>query len=130
MKITPLPTPGPDQLRASFWLHDLSLRGLARFDLKSASPAGYAELTEEERLTVAEFAEFLVARRANPDAQSRRKFFLRDRSNRPIGDSSLAYPAEAPVRYAELSPEERCHVIEFIQFLLRRRVLRSGRASS
>lgn len=113
-----------DHLRASFWLHDISLRGQGRFDTAAASPAGYAQLTEEERLTVAEFAEFLMKRREDPAGAQRRKFFLRDRSSRPAeGAAVLPCPADAPARYPEFTPEERCHVIEFVAFLLRRRDL-------
>lgn len=129
MKFTRAST-GSDSLRASFWLHDISLRGQERFDTAAASPTGYDSLTEEERLTVAEFIEFLMKRRADPAGEQRRKFFLRDRANRPASEpAALPCPADAPIRYSELAAEERCHTIEFIAFLFRRRQLVASRDS-
>lgn len=115
--------PGVRELRASFWLHEIDVLRI-RVPLDGTTPADYTRLTVDEKLCVAEFVDFLHARRSDPPTARRRKFFLRDHANRPAG-TQLATPATAPAAYADCTREERFHVHEFIAFLLRRRTLHS-----
>jgi len=103
--------------RHLFRLHEMDARPNHGFDLSAASPAGYAELTDDEKMSVAEFVEFLLGRREEMPADQRNAFRMRDHDNRPM-TTELSAPADAPARYADLAEEGRFHTHEFIQFLV------------
>lgn len=103
--------------RNIFRLRDLADRPGHEHDLVADEPSGYADLNEREKVSVAEFMEFLANRE---DADDRDNFYMRDHGNRPV-TREHEIGETAPVGYADLGEDDRFHVHEFIQFLVIRR---------
>jgi hypothetical protein len=102
--------------RKIFRLRDFANRPNHGFDLERPTPDGYVELSEADKISVAEFVNFIFNQREEDGPIHDGHFYLRDHENRPL-TTELATPAEAPARYLELSEEERFHVHEFLGFL-------------
>ncbi len=106
--------------RNVFRLRDFTNRPQHGFNLECSEPDGYAKLTDEEKLSISEFVDFLFGRRKKDDETEHDHFYMRDHDNRPT-TTELETPAVAPARYAELDKEERFHIHELIGFLQKRR---------
>lgn len=104
------------ETRRIFHIRDLASRPNHGFDLAAPTPAGYAELSEHQKLDVAEFIHFVFERRDDVPGEARMSFYIRDHANRPV-TTQLEVSADAPARWADLTEEERFWVHEFIQFL-------------
>jgi len=89
-------------------------------DLQLGSPAGYGELNKREQESIAEFIAFLGWREDQEEHEARDHFYMRDHSNRPQ-TTELTIGADTPAGYLDLNEDDRFHVHEFIQFLIKRR---------
>lgn len=83
---------------------------------EQSAPSYYPELSDEDRLHVAEFAEFILANREDISAGKNLDFHIRDHEKRPA-TTVLPVPLDTPAHYAEFDELERKHVSEFIDFL-------------
>lgn len=102
--------------RNVFRLHDFENRPNHNFDLDNLKPAGYADISDEEKLSLAEFTVFLIERRRESNLEKRNNFYMRDHDNRPLS-TQYEIPQDMPAQYASLTAEERFHIHEFIGFL-------------
>ncbi|MFH1375201.1 MAG: hypothetical protein ABIH35_00855 [Patescibacteria group bacterium] len=83
---------------------------------EKSTPSYYLDLSDKDRLHVAEFSEFILANREDISAGKNLDFYIRDHEKRPA-TTVLPVPADSPAHYAELDELERKHVVEFINFL-------------
>jgi uncharacterized protein YfbU (UPF0304 family) len=90
------------------------------FDLKSNTPHDYAELSEDEKLSVAELMDFINAKKEDLEKGELPHFRMRNHDDRPQ-TTNLEIGKNSPEGYEELSEENRNHVCDFISFLIKRR---------
>ena len=106
--------------RRIFRLRDPKLHPQKDFDPDAKFPPRYPTLTDDEKLDVAEFIEFILKNHEAIANDESLHFHMRDHENRP-DTSNLEVPADHPAKYNGLNLEERQHVYEFISFLIKTR---------
>jgi len=106
--------------RKIFRFRDPELHPQKDFDAEAKFPPRYPELSDNEKLDVAELIEFILANREAVAANENLHFHMRDHENRPT-TTKLEVPADKPAKYSELELEERQHIFEFISFLIKTR---------
>jgi len=106
--------------RTIFRLRDPELHPQKDFDPNVVFPPRYPDLTDDEKLHVTEFVDFIFAHRDEIVRKDDLHFRIRDHENRP-STTNLPVSDKIPHRYDELNSEEKAHVFELISFLIKRR---------
>lgn len=105
--------------RHIFRLRDPELFPQKDFAASTKTPLRYSELSDEQKLDVAEFITFVIENRVAIDNNEVLHFHMRDHENRPT-TTKLSTPKNTPKDYAKLNEKEKQHVFEFISFLLKK----------
>jgi hypothetical protein len=103
--------------RTIFRLRDFDTRLHNDNDVRVNIIEKYKKLSEDEKLSTAEFINFIFVYREEIASGKQLHFYLRNHVNRPQ-TTELVVPKDISKRYDELNKNELFHLSEFINFLL------------